>query len=355
MRANLPILCGIALAFLIGAERLVGATSGAYTYTINGGAATITAYDGVWGAVSIPSSFNGVPVTGFGTSFRYTGITSITIPNTVTKIEDTAFMGCTYLTSVSIPNSVTSIGMSAFYACQYLTDLTIPNSVTTIGPMAFQTCMRLESIRIPDSVTTIKTSTFSNCVKLTSVSMGNMVTSIETGAFQYCSNLTSITLSASLTNIDSGAFSSCSNLTSITIPPGVVNIGDNTFSFCSKLSKVVFKGNAPSKGSGTFRESFPTVYYLAGSTGWGEAYAGRPTVQLNQPTAQFSAFSGSGNGQLAWTAVQGFVYEIQSTDNLSAPFVYRATRTATSAGEGWTDPEIVLPRQRFYRVFMVLP
>ena len=348
-------MCVFALTILIGAERLVAATSGAYTYTINGGAATITAYDGVWGAVSIPSSFNGVPVTGFGTSFRYTGITSITIPDTVTKIEDTAFMGCTYLTSVSIPNSVTSIGMSAFYACQYLTALTIPNSVTTIGASAFQTCMNLESIRIPDSVTIIKDYTFSNCVKLASVTMGNMVTSIGLGAFQYCSNLTSITLSESLTNINSAAFSSCTSLTSITIPQGVVNIGDNTFSFCSKLSKVLFKGSAPAKGSGTFRESFPTVYYLPGTTGWGEAYAGRPTVQLNQPSTQFYALNGSGNGQLAWTAVQSFVYEIQSTDNLSVPFVYRATRIATSAGESWTDPEIVLPSQRFYRVRMVLP
>jgi hypothetical protein len=100
------MLCGLAIILLIGSGQVRSETSGVYTYTINGGAATITAYDGVGGVVSIPSSFNGVPVIGFGTSFRNTAITSITIPETVTKIDDAAFQGCNYLTSVSIPNSV---------------------------------------------------------------------------------------------------------------------------------------------------------------------------------------------------------------------------------------------------------
>jgi hypothetical protein len=275
------MLRGLALTLLIGVGRLTGETSGVYTYTINGGAATITAYDGVGGVVSIPSSFNGVPVIGFGTSFRNTAITSITIPETVTKIDDAAFQGCNYLTSVSIPNSVTSIGEWAFHGCK-MTALTIPNSVTTIGRSAFQVCMNLESIRIPENIETIEVDTFKGCYKLASVTMGNMVTTIKSGAFQFCWDLPTLNLSDSLTNIESLAFSSCNELISITIPPSVVNIGDYAFSFCGELTEVYFEGNAPSKGVYVFYNSFPIIYYKAGTIGWGEVFANRPTSEYVQ-------------------------------------------------------------------------
>ncbi|MBE0655167.1 MAG: leucine-rich repeat domain-containing protein [Bacteroidales bacterium] len=64
----------------------------------------------------------------------------------VTCIGDVAFYECTGLTSITIPNSVTSIGWEAFYGCTGLTSLTIPNSVTSIGDWAFYNCTGLTSI-----------------------------------------------------------------------------------------------------------------------------------------------------------------------------------------------------------------
>ena len=72
--------------------------------------------------------------------------TGIILKEGTLKIADNAFNGCTGLTSITIPNSVTSIGVGAFYECTGLTGITIPESVTTVGGMAFFDCKSLKSI-----------------------------------------------------------------------------------------------------------------------------------------------------------------------------------------------------------------
>ena len=99
------------------------------------------------GEVVIPSSITvegqEYPVASIGESAFYfcSGLTSITIPNSVKSIGRYAFFGCSSLTSVTIPNSVTSIGYEAFGECSGLTSITIPNSVTSIGGFAFAHCI----------------------------------------------------------------------------------------------------------------------------------------------------------------------------------------------------------------------
>ena len=70
----------------------------------------------------------------------------MSIPNSVTSIENNSFYNCNSLTSVTIGNSVTSIRASAFSGCNSLTSVTIPNSVTSIGSYVFYNCSSLTSI-----------------------------------------------------------------------------------------------------------------------------------------------------------------------------------------------------------------
>jgi hypothetical protein len=105
------------------------------------------------------------------------------------------FYQCTGLTSVTIPESVTSIGNSAFSGCTGLTSVTIPYNVTNIGNSAFYGCSGLTSVAIPNSVTSINSYAFNGCTGLTSVMMGNSVTSIGKSAFYGCSSLNKVIVS----------------------------------------------------------------------------------------------------------------------------------------------------------------
>ena len=121
-----------------------------------------------------------------------------------------AFSGCSGLTSLTIPSSVTEIGSYAFEDCSGLTSLTIPSSVTSIGWYAFEGCSGLTSLTIPSSVTSIGESVFFGCSGLTSFTIPSSVTSIGWGAFCGCSGLTSIYVyTEKLPNMGSDVFAGC--------------------------------------------------------------------------------------------------------------------------------------------------
>ncbi len=130
--------------------------------------------DYVSGDIEIPRTikynFNTYTVAAIGKQAFYccSGLTSVTIPNSVTAIGNDAFCDCPRMTSVTIPNSVTSIGEGAFCNCSSLTSVTLPNSVISIRQSSFALCSSLTSVTIPNSVTSIGNSAFNGCYLLTS-------------------------------------------------------------------------------------------------------------------------------------------------------------------------------------------
>ena len=227
-------------------------------YNFSGTEATVVSGPGNYtGDVTIPASVssggNTYSVTSIGNkAFRYSGLTSVTIPNSVTSIGSYAFDGCSGLTSVTIGNSVTSILTCAFSGCSGLTSVTIGNSVTSIGNSAFSGCSGLTSITIPNSVKSIGSSAFSGCSGLTSINIGNNVRIIGHSAFSGCSGLTAITIPNSVTSIGESAFSWCSGLTSIIIPNSVTSIGNYAFNGCSGLTSITIPNSVTSIASSAF-------------------------------------------------------------------------------------------------------
>ena len=220
---------------------------------------------------------------------KSTGLTSVTIPSSVTTIGNGAF-DCSGLASVIIPNSVTTIGGSAFSMCSGLASVTIPNSVTTIGGSAFSMCSGLTSVTIPNSVTTIKAQTFFGCSGLTSISIPSSVTAIGDNAFLGCFGLTkaefasvealcsiefgyganpleeadnlyingrevkNLIIPSSVTAIGNYAFYGCDGITSVVIPSSVITIGYDAFWGCSGLMSVTIPNSVTTIGGGAFGE-----------------------------------------------------------------------------------------------------
>ena len=169
------------------------------------------------------------------------------------KLGDYAFSGCSGLTSLTLPSSVTSIGDKAFYSCWMLTSLTIPSSVTSIGNYTFTGCSGLTSLTLPSGVTSIGDYAFQDCSGLTSLTLPSGVTSIGNCAFYDCSGLTSLTIPSGVTSIGNYAFYGCSGLTSLIIPSGVTSIGKWAFRGCSGLTSIyVYPENLPELGIDIF-------------------------------------------------------------------------------------------------------
>ena len=260
-----------------------------YEYTINteDGTATITKFLGPVDSegnvdftnhgpydINIPSELDHHSVTGLGDysfateengsplyDIHHHNIHSVTIPESVTSIGQSAFEFCFSLDSLIIKDAATSIGASAFDGCSHLTTLSLGKNITTIGDYAFQGCSYLTNVTIPQSVTSIGRqafyltdlntltikgpiksmgyAAFAGCTNLTSLSLYDGIQTIGEGAFINSTSLEAVTIPQSVTSIGASAFVNCSNLSTITIPEKVTTIESNTFNGCSHLESIM--------------------------------------------------------------------------------------------------------------------
>jgi hypothetical protein len=169
------------------------------TYSVEIPAAELKSNNGCTGNLIIDSSIKSIGKS----AFKYSALTSVVIPNSVTTIGDQSFYSSGKLTSVVIPNSVTSIGNNAF-SWSALTSVVIPSSVTRIGDLAFFN-NQLTSIIIPNSITVIKIFSFADN-NLSSVTIPNSVIEIESFAFRDNPNLTTVDIADTVEKIGSDAF-----------------------------------------------------------------------------------------------------------------------------------------------------
>lgn len=170
-----------------------------------------------------------------GSRKEMSSLTNYRIPEGVEYVADYSFENgyivseeeyWHHITSIEIPDTVTRIGNYSFSRCVDLTSIDIPDDVTYIGDFAFCDCYSLESVHLP----------------------ANYTGAIGTSAFAYCSSLTDIRIPSGVTSIGDTAFLGCESLETIEIPDGVTEIGINSFGFCNQLTTLVIPDSVDSFG-----------------------------------------------------------------------------------------------------------
>ena len=217
----------------------------------------------------LPSEADTIPeiyVIGAG-AFRNSAIVSINLPAYVTRIQESAFEGCTALESVSFgeASKLSNIGARAFADCKKLKSIAIPDGITAIAnetfkdcsslasvefgeksqiteilARAFENCLSLEKIVIPDSVTTLGDYVFANCFALSEIKLPARV-SVTVGEGE---SAIVTTTEAKLHTIGEGAFKNCDSLVEIALPASLTSLGELAFYNCDKLSAVKFEDGA---------------------------------------------------------------------------------------------------------------
>ena len=193
-----------------------------------------------------------------------TGITSVTLPESLTTIGNYAFNNCTSLPSLTLPDHVTNVSnlafggysgrlyvtigsdtayalsnaSSSYYFCvdgnddvkmRYVSETVNGQENTVLKAAAYDSDSISSSVTVPAGVQTIENSGFSSCAQLESVELPEGLTTIEGNAFAYCRALNSVSLPETLTTIKNSVFYECTSLSSIELPAGITSVDNSGY------------------------------------------------------------------------------------------------------------------------------
>lgn len=332
-----------------------------FTYTTNNdGTLNISGYSGSGGAVIIPGTNNDLLVTSIGDSaFSGFGLTSVTIPDTVTSIGDEAFLYCQSLSAIYFQGNKPSLGANVFGAwtfpagfiyppCYYLPGTTGWGS--TLGDcQAFLLYPPFICTTINSTITIDSYTGSDSSLKVPEIINGLPVTRIE-----------------------SQAFFANTSLISITIPNSVGSIGYQVFGQCTALKSVYFNGNAPATDTPPSYDETEfsgdnnvTAYYLPGTIGWGTVFGDGPTAdgggsqggaqtELWLPSIEatdtyFGVLSNQFGFNINWAGGETVV--VEACTNIGNPvWSAVATNTFTTGTSYFSDSQWTNYPSRFYRI-----
>ncbi len=250
----------------------------------------------------IPAEYKDLPVTAIGKqAFSEHGFTlkSVTIPDTITRIEREAFRSCYYIQEIAIPDSVVEIEANAFTHCDALKKITMGGGIEKMAGNAFSYCSKLEKIYIqdikvwcemeisdsypvlgssdyyetptfngadfyvngelaktlviPDGVKKIGRYAFLNFDSMESLTIADSVETIGDFAFYDCTSLKRVDFGEGISQIGYGTFENCSEIENLSFPDGLESIGTKTFSGCRLITDLVLPDSVRTVGPIAFQ------------------------------------------------------------------------------------------------------
>ena len=245
-------------------------TIGDYTYSFDGGTASVVKYNGTAASVTLPTSvsYDGIvyriKTLGMDAFSGNASLRSITIPSCYTSIGWRTFKNCYNLSSVTIngdladcePDSANADvcdWRSPFYAAGKNTSgivVTFGNGVTRIPGYIFAVDRSKDSgsyakvtrVIMPNTVTSIGNAAFYDCYDLTAITWSTNLQSIGGTAF-INTGIAELTLPDKVTSLGYKTFSGCLYLKRITLPASLTKLDTNTFAYCTNLNSLTIKGD----------------------------------------------------------------------------------------------------------------
>lgn len=174
-------------------------------------------------------------------------VKDLVIPSSITSICNGFFRGFKCFDSVTIPGNVETIGDYAFTGCS-MSSLSLGEGINYIGMEAFSNCGNISSVIIPKSCGNYGAGNVGIFSNCEKLTSVEIKGNVGEGMFKDCANLTNLAFSTNTSQISSNAFSG-TGLVSVIIPYTVYNISDNAFANCSKLKTVTIKYDSDDSGS----------------------------------------------------------------------------------------------------------
>lgn len=264
---SLSLLFGISL---IGSTPVSAATgtSGCFRWQDNGTEVAIQYSTACTGAVSIPATISGLPVTSISGTISSAGLTSISIPSSVTVIVNDAFLNAPLLSEIIVDSNNANYSSESGvlfnksksslirYPAKKVGDVyTIPSSVTTVSVSSFSASTLVRQVNVPTSVQSFGECSFcSSSITSVSFDAGSQLSSIGRNAFMYANELSTFTIPASTTSIGVGAFYGASSLSSVSFENGslLTTIGSEAFSLANSLTSFTVPRNVSTIGTWAF-------------------------------------------------------------------------------------------------------
>ena len=189
------------------------------------------------------------------------------VPQGVTNITGSAFVGCSLLSELYLPETICEIGSAAFQGCSQMRHVNIPEGVECLPSNLFAQCELLESLEIPSTVSYLGHSVFWDCNNLKTITIPASVTKMEYDALWYDYGMTDILVdeaNPSYKSIDGIVYTKdgtqllhcpCGRIGTVTIAENTTTL-DHSFFCCEKLEKVVIPASVKTIGEATFSNCY---------------------------------------------------------------------------------------------------